>query len=726
MSDVKISQLSSVTSLEPADLLAISKSLGGGNWESRSITANNVLNSLASTRLLKVAKDGTRDADTIKDAIALAVTLVPTEFNPIAIQVFPGSYTENNPISIPQWVTVYSEAGQYSAAIVASNNGDIFDGNGNSTLDGFTIIGLPAFSNVAYKSTTHTTGEIKNCILINCHTGILSDNGSINATFVTALSFQRVFDKVLSAINGGFLVATSCSVTGIMTRPIYSFYSNGTGSELYLFSCVSNNSINGIYANNNGYVDSLSNHYEGCDNSIHIGSTGASHVKVMGCILDSSLINDLFVESSSARVAYIGHIDSSKFSTVSGAEINIVADDENTAGGLIVGKSSLQGKMSIGTPGAITLGLDQQVNIGEGSAFVNDAQGNPIVEYWAYDFSAPSGSKFTRFANNAGIQLMDSNDAIIVGCKFPFPAIRLDVDIAMVTANYITTEYWNGTTWVDLTAQFPGGGVAGYRRSDFAKRTNQIFRNVETQFVEVSQSLFNNNDWDDAINILNEIPKWDANESFFAIRFRNNGVLTTPMTFTNGMVKPHSFMFSSSGKQANFGIYRTDRSLYVDSSGLAEDVTNPPSYTFIQVSPRISYNKVPVFLKANAISQASVAFTMPYDIDTSSPLRCYVDGTAIQAGGGDILTTIYIARIDSNNPPTNMPITDTEIGPQITSIPNATNTFATVYQAIDVSSMSSDDLLFVSFARQATDPSDTYNGDFIVGDITFRYHAKFV
>ena len=726
MTDIKISQLSSTSTLNNTDLFPISKDIGGGNWESKSISGINLLKGLTTERSLMVSKEGAADATTIKDAVALAVAMNPTQLSPVTIQVMSGTYAEDNPINIPQWVTIYSAGGTYSATVIANNNGNIFVGNGNSQLNGFTVIGGVSFSNVAYVSTSSATGEIKNCILMNCETGVLSDNGSIIATFINSLSMQRVFNKVLSAVNGGFLAATSCGVTVIMTKPVYCFYSSDVGSELYLFSCICSNSVNGLYATNDGYIDCLSCHFEDCDNAIHIGSAGSSHVKSMGTIIEDSVINDVFIESTTARLAFMGHLDSSKFSIISGAEVNIIADDENTVGGLIVGKSSLQGKMSVGTPGAASLGLDQQVNIGEGSAFVNDAQGNSIVEYWSYNASAPSGSRFTRFANNAGTQLANSNDAIIVGCKYPFPAIRLDIDVAMVTANYIATEYWNGTTWVDLTAQFPGGGVAGYKRSDFTRRANQIFRNVETQFVEVSLAIFDNGDWADDINVLNEIPDWDANESFYAIRFRNNGVLTTPMTFANGMVKPHSFMFSTSGKQANFGIYRTDRSLYIDSSGFAEDVTNPPSYSTIQVSPNISYGRVPVCLKANAISQVSVAFTMPYDIDTSSPLRCYVDGTAIQAGGGDLLTTIYIARIDSNNPPLNMPITDIEIGPQVTSIPNLTNGFATVYQEIDVSGMASDDLLFLSFARLAGDSADTYAGDFILGDITFRYHAKFV
>lgn len=730
MTDIKISQLNSTTELGAADLLAVSKSMGGSNWESKSITGLNLLHSLTAARTISVAKDGARDASTIKDGIAMAVALTPTAMNPVVIRVFPGSYSEDNPITIPQWVSIYSEGGQYGANVVASNDGAIFIGTGNSTLNGFTIAGLTAFSNIAYKSATTTTGKIENCIITNCYTGILSDNGSITADYITGLSglplFPKLFNEFISCINGGFLVATNCNLTGILTRPVYGYYSYGTGSQLYLFSCAANNCVNGMYADNGGYIDGLSSHFDDCDHTIHIGATGSSHIKVEGCIIKGSTVNDLFIESATARVSYIGHIDSSKFSIVSGATVNIIADDESTSGGLITGKASLQGKISIGTPGAINLGEDLQVNIGEGSSFVNDKQGNEIVEYWSYDASAASGSRFTRFANNAGTQLAAANDAIIVGCKYPFPAIRLDVDIALVTANYLTTEYWNGSTWVDLAGITAGGGVAGYKRSDFTKRGLSIFRNVETQFVECSSKLFSNGDWADDNDILDEIPAWDANEDFYAIRFRNNGALTSGMTFKNGMVKPHSFMVSTSGQKANFGLYRTDKLLYIDSKLFYPDRTNPPSYVDLQMSTNIMYADNPVCLRANAVSKVSASFIIPFDIDTSSPLQVWIDGVVTATDPGkDIYSTVYIARIDPLNPGVVGSLPEIEVD-QITTVTGNANSFVSVVQEIDASSYRSEDLLLVAFARNAGDPSDTYTGNFILGDFTFKYKSKFV
>ena len=722
MSDIKISQLTPVTSLTSEDLTVVSKKLGVSNWESNSITLGNVYKSLGSSgRNLKVANDGVRDADNIKDAVDLATALVPTQTNPVVITVFPGTYTEDNPITIPQWVTIVSTGGNYSVEINAVNDGNIFISSGNSLLNGFTINGGVAFSNVAYYSASSLTSQINNCIISNCYQGIVANGGSIITQNITGLSLVRVFDKFIRAYNDGFISASLCNVTGVITRPTCSFSSSDSGSELYLFSCNAHNVVRGISAGQNGYLDVLSCHFEDCDDAIHIGATGSSTVKAIGCIIEDSVTNDLNIESATAYLAYSGHINSSKFSIVSGATVNIVADDENTDGGLIVGQSSLQGRVSVGTPGAISLGEDIELNVGEGSSFTKDQYGNEIVEYWSYDASAASGSRFTRFANNAGTQLSNSGDAIVVGCRYQFPAIRLDVNVAAVTgAAHIILEYWNGSSWTSV-------GMAAYRRSDFARRGHNPFLNVETQFVEGSTLCISNGDWSDDKDVLDEIPDWDSGEDFYAIRFRNSGALTSGMQFDDGRVKPHSFMVSTSGYKANFGTYRTERIVYIDSTAFTPDPVNPPSYISLQMSPNIAYANQNSFLKANAISQISTAHVLPNDIDTSSPFQIFIDGVATTADVGNISTAIFISRLNSQSPVITLPLTDPEVEDvQITVAPGIANTLVSVVQNIDISTYNPGDVLLMSFARYGTDPSDDYPGDFIAGDITLKSKIKFV
>lgn len=732
MSDIKISQLTNVTELGNEDLIPISKNVGGGNWQSVSISSEALLKNIStSTNVIKVAKEGIRDADTIEDAINIAISLSPSESAPVTINVFPDNYEENNPLIIPEWVSILSVGDYYSTFIKANNAGDIIVTNGNTVLRGFQLVGNSSYSNTAYHANPSTkTSSIFRCYVDNCIIGLWCEGSIVSADSIIGVSqISHPSQKFVYATDGGKINCYFCSISNKEAGPNVGtgYHSEDSGTEIYLYSCEAKDVQDGIFIQDDGYIDCFSSHFEDCVDSLHIGSSGTQNsIKFMACIIEGSITNDLHVESPTAYVAYIGHLDSSKFSIVDGATINIVADDENGHGGLVTGKASLQGKVSIGTPGAIYLQEDIQLNIGEGSAFVNDKQGNEIVEYWSYEDNVPSGSKFTRYSNNAGVQLTGANDALVIGCKYPFPAIRLDIISPMVTSNYITTEYWNGSSWIDLSVGYPGGGVAGYRRSDFLKRNNQIFSNIETQFVEFNEDLFDDGDWEDDYNILDEIPAWDSGDSCFAIRFRNNGPLTTGMTFANGLVKPHTFMVSTSGLKANFGLYRTPKKVYMDSTSLNADPTNPPQYVSLSISSNIGYTNQPSFTKANSVSRVSTAFVIPFDIDTSSRLSLSFDGIVTDSSVGDVLTNMYIARIDINNPPSTLPITEELIGEQLTTTVGSANSFFSVIQDVDISGYNYGDILLISFARNAADPFDTYTGDFVIGDLMINYYSKFV
>lgn len=717
MTDIKISELSSVTSLSEADLFAISKSMGGGSWQSKSITASNVLKSLGeSARVIKVAKDGVRDSSTIKDAVALAVTLSPTQVNPVAIQVYPGSYGEDNPISIPEWVSIYSIGGFYSAIIVATKPGNIFVGNGNSTISHFTIIGIPPLSNVAYQSTTQTTGVINYCVIINCAVGVSADNGSINTSFIIGISLAGSFDKLISCVNSGYILATSCVSTG----GVYGFYCSGADSELCLYSCSAEACTNGMYADNNGYIDALSNHYNECDNAMVISATGSSHIKAIGCIIEDSAAYDIQVLSSTARMSFSGHFDSYTRQIVSGATVNIVADDEGQNGAKLTGESSVEGAFGIGYPGATFEDKDIILNVGDGRSYNLDRYGDTIAEYWSWNNTS---SSFLPYTTYAGTQLTGDGDAIVVGSKYPFPAIRLEILTASnVGSNTIDAEYWNGTTWVETT-------LCGYDRDTLTRLRNEPFTTIGDHYDEVSQKVLESvgqvNGWDSAYDVANEIPKWTGGYPLYALRFRNHGAIVTGMTFRNGKIRGDGHQVSTqSAKTVRWGKFRAQKVQYIDSQTFIADAVYPPTYTDLIMSAHLSYKDMPNF-RVNVISEITTAFIIPSDLDTASPLTCSFDCVALSSNTGAMATSVYVIRVDSTASPIitgSMPETEYT---QITPVTGIANSFATVTQVIDVSNYGTNDLVLIGFRRKGTDPLDTYDGDALVGDLILNYYSKF-
>jgi hypothetical protein len=304
MTDIKISQLGSTTTLESADLIPVSKSLGGGNWESKSISGLNLLHGLTSTRLLTVNSNGTADASNIKDAVAIALSMSPTQDDIVAIQVYNGTYLEDNPIVIPPWVTISTVSGFYGVMVTAINDGNIFQSTGGGVvLNGLTIVGGTGFSNVGFLSTSFNPSLIQNCAIVDCEVGIWSNGGHINSTIIKGSSLTKSINKFLYASNGGYLSCTTGILGDNGNTSTYGLYSDGAGSEIYLFSGYISYATNGIYANNNGYIDSFSSHFDHCNNSIYIGSTGSSHIKAVGVVVEDSVTNDVLVESATARLA---------------------------------------------------------------------------------------------------------------------------------------------------------------------------------------------------------------------------------------------------------------------------------------------------------------------------------------------------------------------------------------------------------------------------------------
>jgi hypothetical protein len=144
------------------------------------------------------------------------------------------------------------------------------------------------------------------------------------------------------------------------------------------------------------------------------------------------------------------------------------------------------------------------------------------------------------------------------------------------------------------------------------------------------------------------------------------------------------------------------------------------------MSTNIMYADSFICLKDNAVSKVAAAFAIPFDVDTSSPLECWIDGVITMTDPGkDILSTVYVARLDTLNPGIVGSLPEIEAD-QVTTVTGNANSFVSIVQNIDISNYRAEDVLLVAFARKATDPADTYSGNFILGDFTFKYKSKFI
>ena len=713
MVDVKISELSNVSSNNLTDLFEISRRLGGDNWESRSTTYHDLVHSIAGQSVITVGSAGAC-ASTIEDGIAHAVDRGVSVTNPIVIIVQPGIYTEN-PLTVPDYLSIIASGDNNTTYVDAvTTTSPIFTMNNYSIVAGLYFRNANGSGGCGIKG-AGTNCVVEDCASSNCETGFYAtDSASMRVVNSATINIPgQICTYAYRSDNSASLTVELGIAYGTVASMITNgFYCEGSGSKIFAPAFFAFNCTNGLHSDDGGFIDSDSGYIKYCTNGIRVGSTGTGTIinAFASSIIDSTTY-DILIESVTGIIDFSGKYDRTKRSIVSGALFDSYAIDQAHNEFYVTAGSVVEKSMDIGIPGATDVGLD----VGEGGSYVNDEQGNAIVEYWAYDASAASGSRFTRYTSNTGTQLIGEGDAIVVGSKFPFSAIRLDITVAAnLGSNSIIVEHWNGTTWTEDT-------ICGYKKVDMTHRGTTIFQNIETQYVEFGTAI--NDDWVSDRNDLDDVPDWDLAIDMYPVRFRvSGGSLTTAMVFDDGRVRGDDFDIKGAKDVVNWGRNRGTDGIFLDSDDLDDDITNPPSRVTLPFSTNITLSNLPEF-SDGSISSVIVFTEIPAWADTSTPveLRCSNLWSSADTGNVnlDYIVTRWHGVLGS--------VTETSYS-SVTSGPGVANKTKGISQSIDISSYAPTYKLIIKITRDATasNPLDTYVGDITMSGCVFRYTRKII
>ena len=721
----KISQLSNVSSSELTDLFEISRYTGGiYPYESRSVGYHDLLHSIMGNTITVEPSGTGSDASTIGDAIVHATELSPSADNPVSILLLPGVYTEDA-LTVPNYVSIKSIGGQKTSIVKPSSNGiTLFNvSNVNVTLEGFRIDGDGKTGIVAVKSTGMGHPSCLNVNIRNVSTGFWA-TGSTSAMTLASCSvipFSGVTAYGIRVEDGANVSINDLIIRIAGTGAIdYGIYVDGEDTICNVSTYRIDNATDGLYVNNGALCNTDSGFFEDCTNSLRIGPDGSdSTILCFGSSIIGSATYDALVESITGNLNFTGRMDYRKRSIASGSTFDSIGIGTLRKIIQLTGKTFIENGLFVGTPGLYTLGNEVELELGEGGSYVLDQYGTEIVEYWKYDNSAASGTRFERYANNAGTQLTDENDAIVVGSKFPFSAVTIDVNTAAnVGGNSIAVEHWNGASWTS-------DSVATYKKSDFTHRANNFFQNVETQYVETGTGI--NSTWSSDEDILDNIPSWDAGIDMYALRFRNNGgSLVTAMEFDNGKVRGDDFDITVSKKTVNFGGFRQIDYKIIPVTNFVSNAVNPPSSTTVSISANISNALQTTFTDGN-VSAVTFQELIPIWADTSSGVILSVGFAPKDATAGTVEFKVRYVPITTAT--TILDGTNTEYVASLTaSSPGVTNKTASTLYKFDISSFSPGDLFAVSIERDArvSNPVDTYAGDVYLFGVSLVWTRKII
>jgi len=175
------------------------------------------------------AADSSPNWSTLEAAIADAITLTPTAVNPILITVFPGTYAEATPITIPEYVTISTTVSIQGIVVirptVPAPSAPVFIISGNARMYGVIVDGYDGTGDYATigvscaGGTTYSIDVLNSCTIRNCSTAGVKVTGNTTTQFSRILICKNVSSQVTAAFpfsaGAGFEVEEAGLMTGI-------------------------------------------------------------------------------------------------------------------------------------------------------------------------------------------------------------------------------------------------------------------------------------------------------------------------------------------------------------------------------------------------------------------------------------------------------------------------------------------------------------------------------
>ena len=581
---------------------------------------------------------------------------VPAATNWVIISVYPGLYTEVNPIVVPQYVTVRG-IGYNNSSIVTGTSAvnDIFqmgtscsivniEARGNTTGDGF---------NVSYAPTTDPVAQIDNCIARNCGRGFHAQGtGVINSSvtvikrcnaIVTGAATQVMTEGFLSSA-GARLLSETTIITGFFGAPsniTYGHRSTGADSLSLVVDAVTTLTTNGLCVDGGaeirssginiatftttgliigpgGSIGRFSNVYIQDDtaifpNQIHIlAQSGAALLQGMGIILRSDLT------SLDPSVS----VEGLALSTTPGESRN------QFLGELAVGFPNRGFETTLGEGDSHTFGM---------SVFTFDASGPGFSLNLADDLKVLNdGNTVTIFPSNTVGDILYIGGDVNLGV---FPGIKSTSTTAVVPAGgrlngtveppiyHYVWEYWDGSGWVEFRimttdAESP---YNPHRRDSFylGGCQNRFGQIVNTRSAIPSTSTFISANTLAQRWVTSGTPSgnWTQNTVNGVLAFWMRIRLISPLTVVPVLdqIKLHTnrHEINKDGYNEYFGKARSIKKFIHSFKEFTDSPSVSPANTDIYLSDNVDLDMLDNRFNNGATDRISHSFVLPAEVDTS-------------------------------------------------------------------------------------------------------------
>lgn len=392
------------------------------------------------TNVIYVSPLGESDFLTIKDAVVAANAKLPSIQSTIIVQ--PGTYSENNPITIGAGISLVSAGGPQNTVVIAQNpSSRLFIVSASTSIRGFTLSGVTGNAAI-YHDGSAGQASVNEAVILNSDVGIQTVNGPSFCfankvlTASTLTPGNTTVNTSFLAQNGGAMLLTNPACNGVSARRIGLGYksvgkNSGTSvpSKMITISGIMAYCDTGASCDNGGANETYMMKIDNSNTAFLIGNLGTdSSLLVNNTTITNSSTYDLNVQATNATVrAMASQMDTAtKVNNPNNVPLRIFTSDtsgnQNVYADLnVYGNINISGNLGVtgnvsGIYGGISVNVDGTT--ATNGTYVTLAR---VIFPGTTTFGVPTSIKFVSkqdvtTAVNHNVRILDNTNGNAVVC----------------------------------------------------------------------------------------------------------------------------------------------------------------------------------------------------------------------------------------------------------------------------------------------------------------------
>jgi len=553
---------------------------------------------------------------------ALSTTSGSSDTCKYVIEVGPGNYIENNPLSMNPFTYIKGLGGLFSTKIVAGNvNENLIELNHGSCVNNIELNGCTG--GTALNATVSGLSTNSTLIIRDCNRGLASTNDNMQIRFYDVNFIGNVNECLV--IENGYCEARNLY---ILPGAIVETFIKSSGSN----TCINANSIisrsssltNCFYLDDHSIMNVTGGSVDTCTNVFRLNNGSSFYGN--GFNIGDDTQKQVYIEDMDSIIKFIGcKVDGEKlFGHVNYNGYTALFMDSQT------NHMSVYGDLTVGQPDRSNhsvFGYGRSYNKGmkvftTDSTASSNSDGGNLIDVTEAALSTISGSTVSFQGTAIG-------HTILIGSEFAENlkpcGIKFYQTIAAVetTKRSFVTEYWNGINWVECT-HMSTSVENGYSYA------NELFiRSNSLEFISYDIG----DDW--AQKTINSV-------TTYWIRIRIKYSIINSPVFEWIKLQPHRFRIHKDGHNTYYGKAKFKQTILATGNIFGE--TGGVTNAYVNIgSGGVSTGWGHMF-KNNQLNSNGDAIYMqanlPFGIFTGSPLIIKIIGHPEQSGSSSNGTII--------------------------------------------------------------------------------------